>query len=469
MAKAQRDLTEGPIARTLLLFTIPTLAGNILQSLNASINMIWIGRFLGEDALAATSNATALIFLAFSAFFGFGMAATVLVGQHIGRKDLDGARRAVAAAAALLLGITIVVTALGVGLTDKLLHLMGTPREAAPLASAYLKAMLLMLPVSSIVLLIMMTLRGAGDAVTPLWFMILGNLIDAGLNPFFIAGIGPFPKLGIVGSAVATIIANIFSLAGMLAVVYWRDLPIRLRGTEFRYLLPQPALLRLILGKGLLMGLQMLVITAAGLVMVGLVNHAGVIATAAYGVAFQLWNYLQMPAMAVGAAVSAMAAQNIGAGRWDRVSAITRGGLVYNLVMTGSLLLLFVLFDRAVLGLFLGPASPAIPMAEHIQLIAGWSFIFSGMTVVLFGTARANGAVAVPLIIMIIGVLLCRVGFAWLAQPWLGFDALWWAYPFGSVIICALAWGYYVQGSWRKGVLADQAEVAELGQERLAA
>ena len=462
MAGARRDLTEGPIARTLLMFTIPTLAGNILQSLNASINMIWIGRFLGEGALAATSNATALIFLAFSAFFGFAMAATVLVGQHIGRKDIDGARRAVGAAAGLLLAISIVVMALGIGFTDKVLHLMGTPHEVAPLASAYLKAMLLMLPVSSLVVLMMMTLRGAGDAMTPLWFMILGNLIDAGLNPFFIAGIGPFPELGIVGSAVATIIANLVSLIGMLIAIYWRDLPIRLRGAEFGYLLPQAALLRLILGKGFLMGLQMLVMTAGGLVMVGLVNHAGVIATAAYGVAFQLWNYIQMPSMAIGAAVSAMAAQNIGAGRWDRVSAITRGGLVYNLAMTGSMLLLFGLFDRAVLGLFLGPASPAIPIAEHIQLIAGWSFIFTGMTMVLFGTARANGAVAVPLVIMIIGVLLCRVGFAWFAQPWLGFDALWWAYPFGSLIICALAWSYHVHGSWKKAVLADRAEVAEL-------
>ena len=108
MAAPKRDLIEGPIGKTLLLFAIPTLVGNVLQSLNASINMVWIGRFLGEDALAATSNATNIVFLAFSLFFGFGMAATVLVGQHVGRKDIDGARRAVGAAAALFLAITII-------------------------------------------------------------------------------------------------------------------------------------------------------------------------------------------------------------------------------------------------------------------------------------------------------------------------------------------------------------------------
>ena len=90
----QRDLTVGPIGRTLIAFALPTLASNILQSLNGSINSIWVGRFLGEGALAATSNANIIMFLMFSAVFGFGMAATILVGQSVGRGDIEGARRA---------------------------------------------------------------------------------------------------------------------------------------------------------------------------------------------------------------------------------------------------------------------------------------------------------------------------------------------------------------------------------------
>jgi Na+-driven multidrug efflux pump len=90
----RRDLTQGPIGRTLMLFALPTLGSNILQSLNGSINTIWVGRFLGESALAATSNANIIMFLTFGAVFGFGMAATVLIGQAIGRRDVDAARRA---------------------------------------------------------------------------------------------------------------------------------------------------------------------------------------------------------------------------------------------------------------------------------------------------------------------------------------------------------------------------------------
>jgi Na+-driven multidrug efflux pump len=170
-----------------------------------------------------------------------------------------------------------------------------------------------------------------------------------------------------------------------------------------------------------------------------------------------------MPAMAVAAAVSAMAAQNIGAGRWDRVEAITRSGLLFHLLLTGTLLTLLTVFDHPVLGLFLGQHSPSIPIAERIQLIAGWSFIFSGVTMVFLGTARANGAVVVPLIIFFISLFLCRLGFAMLMQPLMGFDALWWAFPFGSVVNALLAWAYYKQGSWKKIPLVDQAEKAERG------
>ena len=90
MAKPQRDLTTGPIGRTLLLFALPTLGSSVLQSVNGSINAIWIGRLLGERALAATTNASLVMFLLISAVFGFGMAATILIGQAMGRRDIDG-------------------------------------------------------------------------------------------------------------------------------------------------------------------------------------------------------------------------------------------------------------------------------------------------------------------------------------------------------------------------------------------
>ena len=447
------DLTSGPIAKTLLMFALPTLGSNILQSLNGSINTIWVGHYLGEAALAATSNANIIMFLMFGAVFGFGMAATILIGQAMGRGDIEGARRAFGTAVGLVLGGAVVIAALGWVFAPQILRALATPGDAFPLALAYLRVIFLSLPASMLVVLLMMGLRGTGDSTTPFWFMVLSVAIDAGLNPFLIAGIGPFPRMGIAGSATATLIANHVSLVGVILYIYVRDLPLRLRGGELGYLKPHGALVRTITAKGLPMGAQMLVMSSAGLAMAGLVNRQGVDSVAAYGVAQQLWTYIQMPALAIGAAVSAMAAQNIGAGRWDRVDRITRAGLATNLALTGVMVAATTVFDRAVLGLFLGAGSPAMPIAEHIQLVAAWGFILFGATLVLFSTVRANGAVLAPLVMLFVSMYPVRLGFAAALLPAWGADALWWSFPVGSAANLVMAVAYYRYGNWRRGAL----------------
>jgi len=445
-----RDLTQGPITGTLLAFALPTLGSNVLQSLNGSINSIWVGRFLGEGALAATTNANLVMFLMFSLGFGFGMAATILVGQSMGARDLTGARRAMGTAFGLFGVSSVLIAILGWLFAPGLLRVLATPPDAQAMALAYLRVIFLALPPMFLGVLLTMGMRGMGDSVTPLRLMVLSVILDAGLNPLLIRGIGPFPRMGIAGSATATLIANYVVLLVGLAYIYLRDLPIRLRGSELRFLIPERELLTVIFVKGLPMGLQMLVFTFSALVMVGLVNRAGVDVTAAYGIAQQLWTYVQMPAVAIGTAVSAMVAQNIGAGRWDRVRAITRSGIGTNIVITTVMVTLILIFDRPLFALFVGGASPAIPIARNIQLIGSWSFIIFGVTMVLFSTVRANGAVYAPLIILVVSMFVGRIGFAAVLLPRYGTDVLWWSFPVGSAISLSLAILYYRFGRWRQ-------------------
>lgn len=452
-AGGQRDLTRGPIFSTLVAFALPTLGSNVLQSLNGSINTIWVGRFLGEDALAATSNANIIMFLMFGLVFGFGMAATILVGQAWGRHDVDAARRAFGSATGIVLAGSVVTALLGWTFAPQILRALATPGRAYDDALAYLRVIFLGLPASMLLVLMFMGLRGIGDSMTPLWFMGLSVLLDSTLNPVFILGLGPAPELGIAGSATATLIANLVSCAALAAWIAWKDVPIALKGRDLRLVLPDPAVARTILAKGVPIGAQMLVISGAGLAMVGLVNRNGVDTTAAYGITQQVWTYIQMPAMAIGAAVSAMAAQNIGAGRWDRVGRITRAGLVLNVAITGVAVVVALLFDRALLALFVPADSPVLPIATHINLIATWGFVLFGGTMVLFGVVRANGAVWGPLAILFVAMFPVRLGIALLLRPTLGVDALWWSFPMGSATTVALAALYYGRGSWRKGAL----------------
>jgi putative MATE family efflux protein len=455
-SRGRRDLTTGPITRTLLAFALPTLASNVLQSLNGSINAIWVGRFLGEDALAATSNANLIMFLMFAGVFGFGMAATILVGQNVGRRDIREARRALGTAIGAFVGVAALIAVFGWIYAPALLRLLATPGEAMPMALAYLRVIFLGMPSAFLMVLLMMGLRGVGDSLTPLWFMLLNVFLDSTLNPVFILGLGPAPQMGIAGSAMATLVAGYGSLSAMIAYIYLRDLPIRLRGSEWRFLVPDPALMRVILAKGFPMGLQMLVVSSAALAMIGLVNREGVVVTAAYGVTQQLWTYIQMPAMAVGAAVSAMAAQNIGAGRWDRIAQITRSAVIMNVILTGGLVLLLTAVDRAALGLFLHQGSPAMPIARHIQLIGSWGFVLFGMTLVLFGVVRANGAVIGPLVILFASMFPVRLGLAYALHPTFGIEALWWSFPVGSIASAAMAVWYYKYGRWRETKLVEE-------------
>ena len=434
---------------TLLRFCAPTLLANVLQSMNGTINAIWVGRMLGGSALAATANANVVMFLVFAATFGFGMAATVKIGQAFGAGNIDAARRTFGTAMGCCVGLSVMVAVIGWIGAPALLRSMSTPPAVFAFALAYLRVIFIAMPAQMISVILAMSLRGAGDAATQLRMMMISVVLDVALNPILIGGLGPIPAFGIAGSALATTIASTVGTLAFLVVLYARNLPVRLIGRELRYLIPHPDELRFIVTKGLPMGAQMLLVSMAGIIMVGLVNREGAVASAAYGASLQVWTYLQMPALAISAAVSAMAAQTIGARLFDRLGAITRAGVILNLAMTGMMTALLLLFDRPVLELFLGAHSPSVDLARHIQFLASWSYILFGVTIVLFGTMRAAGTVLPPLIVLGIAMYPGRLGFYQLAHGALGMDAIWLSFPVGSLIAVVLAYGAYRLIPWR--------------------
>ena len=453
IAPLRGDLTQGPLGRTLLIFALPQLIGNVLQSLNGSINAIWVGQLLGDTALAATASANILMFLLFALIFGFGMAATVRIGQAWGGHDVIAARRVMGTALGLTGAITLMTTVAGIAYADVLLDWLATPGAARGQALAYLQVALIGNPLATFTTMIAMGLRGAGDGATPLRFMILTALLEVALNPLLIQGWGPFPALGIAGSAWAMVIATTIGFAGLLIWIYAKDLPLRLRGAELRWLMPARAETANLLSKGLPMGAQMLIISSAGVVMIGLVNREGLVTAAAYGALLQIWNYIGMPAMAIGGAVSAMVAQHIGARREDRVDAISRAGALSNLAMTGVMIAALVPFDRPVLELFLGSSSPSVVAALHIQDLAIWTYLPFGVTIVLFGALRAYGVIYAQLLVLFFAMYVVRLGAYYLLYPSFGADALWYSFMLSSVVSMLLTMAVYFYAPWRGRML----------------
>jgi len=463
-SRAGASLTEGAIGKTLFFFSLPILAGNVLQSLNGSINAIWVGRFLGEAALTATSNANTILFFLLGAVFGVGMAATILVGQSIGAQNLDQAKRVVGTSASFFGLVSAAVALLGFLLAPPLLAWMQTPPDALPLAVSYLRIIFLAMPAMYLYAFVMMSLRGAGDSNTPFRFLLLSVGLDIVLNPLFIFGFGPVPALGIAGSATATLIANVVSLVAILAHLYRRKHFLWLHADEMRYLRIDGTILRSLVGKGVPMGLQMVVISSSMIAMISLVNRFGSQTTAAFGAAMQLWNYIQMPAFAVGAAASSMAAQNVGAGRWDRVQRTALAGIAINTLMSGAAIALIWWFERAAFGVFLPGDGGAVDQAVHMNAIVVWAFLFFGVSMVLSGVVRSTGAVIPPLVILFVAFWLVRIPFAYLLLDRLGADAIWWSYPLGSIVSLLLTVAYFRYGNWRNAhMLAARPAAAPAG------
>lgn len=458
-------LIDGPIARTLFFFTLPILYGNVLQSLNGSVNAIWIGHYLGEAALTAAANSAAILFFLIATVMGLGMAATILVGQSLGAKNMDQAKRVVGTSFTFFVALSLLVALGGWLFSAHLMVLMRTPPDALPLAVSYLRIIFLALPFQFAYIFLMTILRGAGDTRTPFKFQVLSVSLDIVLNPLFIFGWGPVPALGIAGSAVATLLAQSVSLAGLLAWLYHQRHFLCLRAGEGHYLRPDRAILKAMVVKGIPMGLQMAVVSLSMIAMISLVNRFGSLTSAAYGACLQLWNYVQMPALAVGMAVSSMAAQNIGARRLDRVQRIAVVGVIFNFLMTGGLVTLIYVFQRHALGLFL-PAQQAaqqgvLAIALHIDALVAWTFIMLGVTFVLSSVMRASGAVMAPLVILFIALWCIRLPLAATLMQRHGADALWWSFGIGSFCGMSMSILYYRYGPWRAAHMLAGAGAAE--------
>ncbi len=448
--RQRRDLTQGPITRTLLLFSLPLLGGNALQSLNGTVNQIWVSHTLGEAAITALGNANIVMMLMIGTMFGVGMAANILVGQAVGAGDLFQVKRVMGTATTFFLGLSVIVATAGALLTPHILDLMRTPPEARTDAVIYLRIIFGAVPFMNYFMFMQMAQRGAGDSTTPFWFLVLAIVIDITLNPLLIRGIGPFPKLGIAGSATSTLIGQGVSLVFLMIHLSRQKSIVMLSLPEWRLLKPDAEILRALMTRGLPMGLQMLVMSGAAVVMISFVNRYGALTSAAYSIASIIWSYLQMPTMAIGASVSSMAAQNVGAGRWDRVDQIARSGVVSGLIITGLIALVLYMFNDAVLSILLPAHSPAIPLARHINTTVLWGFVLFSISFSLTGVVRSTGAVWWPLVMLTVSMLVVRVPFAALLSPRFGADAVWWSFPLGSITSAVLAILYYRYGGWRR-------------------
>lgn len=440
---------EVSIAKKLLHLALPILLSSVLQSLNGSVNAIWVGHFLGETALAATANSNTLLSFLVAIIMGIGMACSILVGQSLGGKNIEQAKKIVGTGATSFIALALMISVSGLAFSERLLILMHTPLDVQPLATSYLRIMFVALPPQVVYIFLTIILRSSGDARTPLKYLILAVGIDICLNPLLIMGTGLMPRLGIAGSATSTLVAQSVAVAALTSSLYRRRHFLCLQAGETHLLRPNWAILKSIVTKGPVMGIQMAVVSLSMVVMISLVNRFGSQMSAAYGACLQLWSYIQMPALAIGMAVTSMAAQNIGAHRLDRVQRIAGTAIAFNVLMSSALVLAVHFSSHAVLGSFLAGQVQTIELAQHINSMVAWSFVPLSVTFVLSSIARAAGAVMPPLATLFLAFWVIRLPFAALLMDTSGANALWWSFSIGAISAMLMSITYHCSGGWR--------------------
>lgn len=449
----ERRLIDGPVAPTLVRFGLPLLATNTLMALSGSWGAVWVSHALGPNALTAVVNANLFMWMMTGSVMGVGSAAGIAIGQALGHGDRSVVKRLTGNSITFALGASLLTGVLGFVFAPNLLDLIHLPPAAREMGIDYLRFTCISMPPVFTFSFLMMMLRGVGDARTPFRFSLIAIGLGLILTPTLLLGLGPIPKLGIAGVALAGVVAYGSALLALVAYLYVRHHPLALRREDLHYLKPDLALIWMLVVKGAPMAAENIIVQGAYFVLLSLVNAQGAATASAYAAAAQLWSYVQMPSGAIAASMSAMAAICIGAGRWDRVGKIAlQGCLISGGFTLVAASIVYVLGDLP-LKLFLPSGGDALRIAREINHIVLWGWTLLAVTNGLSAMVRANSAMLAPTLIYATTMWALRVPFAVALLPMLGAAAIWWSFPLGTAGSAALALAYFRWGGWRKNKL----------------
>lgn len=452
--KFDRQLIEGPLVATLVRFSLPLIGTNLLHSVAGAYTAAWVGQTIGPDGLTGVVIVNVLVWMMLMAtVMGVASASSIMIAQAYGANRSDHLKAIASTSIAFVLAGSIILAILGWNFSPLLVDLISTPEQAKALTVEYLQATCFALLAVFPFVFITVMIRGTGDAKTPFWFTALWLSLSFILIPVLLTGAFGLPKFGLSAVAYANLIAALIALIGLLIFTRMNNHPITHFFSQRAYWVPDIDILRLLLLRGMPMGLEGILISGVYLALLSMVNQYGAATSSAYAASTQLWGFIQMPIGAFASSVAAIASQNIGAGRWDRVDQLAlRGCLLSSAVATLGVLAIYAA-GSTLFSIFLPDGGEALRMALRINLLVLWSWIPLAFTMVLFGIVRANGAMVPPTLIMVGTLWLIRIPFANYVQPYLGSDAIWWSFPVGTISCAVLSFLYFRYGKWREKTL----------------
>lgn len=437
-----KDMTSGSPTGILLKFALPMLIGNIFQQIYNMVDSIVVGKFVGSDALAAVGATGSLLFLINGIAFGLTAGISIVISQYYGAKDYDKVRKAFATATYIIIGVALIMGAVGFFSSRWLLELLGTPDSIINDSEIYMKISFAGVLGMTLYNGISGVLRALGDSITPLIFLIVASITNVVLDLVFVV----YFHWDVPGVAIATIISQFISAAGCIVYAYTKVKMLRMPLKEF---VPEKDIFKKCIKLGLPVAIQNALISISMSALQGVVNSYNEVVIAANTVASRIEQLVLQPGSSVGMALAAYAGQNIGAGLTDRVKKGFKSAFI--IIVSFSLLMLPTMYfgGEYIMRLFTKPEDYEVVKTGIIAIrITSFFYPFVGIIFITRNFLSGVGDIKVPLL-MGVSEMIFRISFAYLFTAWFGFRGIWWATAINWALTAAVGMYRVASGKWK--------------------
>ena len=434
----QKNLTQGPITKTLVFFALPMIGGNMLQQLYNIADTLIVGRFIGSGALAAVGSSYTLMTFLTSILLGLCMGSGAVFSIRYGEGDMEKLHESLGASFVLILAVAAVLNLAVFLLIDPIMYLLQVPEEIYAMMREYLWVIFWGILATFLYNYFACLLRAVGNSVAPLIFLAVSSVMNIVLDLWFVLGF----HWGVAGAAFATVLSQYVSGIGLAVYTYWKTPEFRIQP---RYLKPKPAMLKEIGQFSFLTSVQQSVMNLGILMVQGLVNSFGTVIMAAFAAAVKIDSFAYMPAQEFGNAFSTFVAQNYGAGKSGRIREGIKKAVLMSVGFCLVISLLVFIFARPLMTIFVDPSETEILAAgvEYLR-IEGAFYCGIGCLFLLYGLYRAikRPGMSVVLTIFSLGTRVV-LAYGLSAIDFIGVTGIWWSVPIGWALAELVGFLYY--------------------------
>jgi len=442
----RRDYTEGNLNRAIVLLAIPMVLETLMESLFAIVDIFFVSK-LGKDAMATVALSESMVVLVIAVALGLTFSTTAFVARRIGEKKPEEASHG--AAQSILFGLvaSVVIGSIGCFFAPELLTLMGATPEILN-NIAFPRVLLGGIGTLIMIFLLNAIFRGAGDAAIAMRVLWFANAINIVLNPCLIFGLGPFPEMGIAGSAIGTTIGRGSGVLYQLWLLRSGAGQIHIRAEHLK---PDLPLLKHILRPALNGMFQIFVGTAAWTALIRTASTFGVTVLAGYTVAIRVIMFSIMPAWGLANAAATLVGQSLGAKKPERAEAAVWKAGHFNAVFLGSLSLVYMLFAESIIRIFTQEAAVIEAGATCLRFFSS-CYILYAYGMVLLQAFNGAGDTWTPTRINIVASWLVQLPLAWFLSHTMGFgpQGMYSAVPAGQLVFVSLAVYFFRSGKWKQ-------------------